>query len=412
MKKVVVTLTGGRPMNLDDVTLMQDSYFGAIQSTELKDIFDTSGNYIISGCTFTINAGVNAVIAAGYVYIQGEVLRFDGATVADSGTTDKYHFKRDTATTTNKTYQDGVSKLATEDRKVLAFATSGALGVDEVDIEADRWNNLVATRDKDFTTDGDINMGSAAILFMAAATTFNATGNFLRNGLIKNVENASVQDLDSTGSALVLSPGAGNTHRITTTTTHLNSIGAVEGRELFLVVDNGSSNVIINDNTGAGKIRTPNGVDVVAEPGTVLLLVARTQSAIIEWQIVGSSKPLHGEWQVVGTAIGYAANWSGSATLSYRLNDINELQFKGACERGGLTGVLNETMFTLPADYRHNDQAYSTQSLGTIHTGGGSDVVIIIHGVGSGTPGVVQATSLAYTTTDPVFFDGPVFPMT
>lgn len=62
---------GGRPRRVDDLKAIQD------QLNDLQAIHGIGGSYIITGCEVS---GLS--IAAGYVFIDGKVLKFDGATAS------------------------------------------------------------------------------------------------------------------------------------------------------------------------------------------------------------------------------------------------------------------------------------------------------------------------------------------
>lgn len=69
-----VAKTGGRYTYIEDFIGLQEL------SLSLASIFDGCKNFIISGCKTTGNNN-NMDISAGYVYINGKIRHFEGATV-------------------------------------------------------------------------------------------------------------------------------------------------------------------------------------------------------------------------------------------------------------------------------------------------------------------------------------------
>lgn len=80
MKKLVTT-TGGHPLRLDDVKLLQDATIeGTIATVDaICRTYATTGVYL-SGVNFTV-VGLNTTASAGYIYYQGEIYPVDLQTV-------------------------------------------------------------------------------------------------------------------------------------------------------------------------------------------------------------------------------------------------------------------------------------------------------------------------------------------
>lgn len=75
MKKIVLTESGGFPLKQYTLDKMQMSYFELFYSMlNFLGINETTGKYIIKGCE--VSAGV---ISAGWLFIDGELVKFEGA---------------------------------------------------------------------------------------------------------------------------------------------------------------------------------------------------------------------------------------------------------------------------------------------------------------------------------------------
>lgn len=75
MKKIVLTESGGFPLKQYTLDKMQMSYFELFYSMlNFLGINETVGKYIIKGCE--VSAGV---ISAGWLFIDGELVKFEGA---------------------------------------------------------------------------------------------------------------------------------------------------------------------------------------------------------------------------------------------------------------------------------------------------------------------------------------------
>lgn len=75
MKKIVLTESGGFPLKQYTLDKMQQSYFELFFSMlNFLGINENTGKYIIKGCE--VSAGV---ISAGWLFIDGELVKFDGA---------------------------------------------------------------------------------------------------------------------------------------------------------------------------------------------------------------------------------------------------------------------------------------------------------------------------------------------
>ena len=70
----LVAKTGGRYTYIEDFVALQD------HSIALTSLFDGCNNFILSGCR-TSGSNQNLTIAEGYVYINGKIRKFEGATV-------------------------------------------------------------------------------------------------------------------------------------------------------------------------------------------------------------------------------------------------------------------------------------------------------------------------------------------
>lgn len=75
MNKFKTDNNGGLPFVLDDLRWMQDNFIDAFNNILKEFAIDTNSNFIISGCIASMNNGLS--ITAGYIYLNGEVVKVD-----------------------------------------------------------------------------------------------------------------------------------------------------------------------------------------------------------------------------------------------------------------------------------------------------------------------------------------------
>lgn len=92
MDKFINTFTGGLDLFHDDIrwndTSYRSAFFGILKAYNIG----TNENFIVSGCEPTLVTGVNVVITAGYIFLNGELLEVEAQTIVDGGTLDLYTY--------------------------------------------------------------------------------------------------------------------------------------------------------------------------------------------------------------------------------------------------------------------------------------------------------------------------------
>ena len=119
MDKIKVDDTGGFPLVLDDLDFLQKAFFGAFQgigSMAGKELTAAQG-FIISGCERTVPGGVTN-IAAGFIYLQGEVYQVDAHTFTEVPANTEHWVVLETNDPNGlKIFQDTTSKQTYKVRK-------------------------------------------------------------------------------------------------------------------------------------------------------------------------------------------------------------------------------------------------------------------------------------------------------
>jgi len=119
MDKIKADDTGGFPLVLDDLDFLQKAFFGAfkgIGSMAGKELTAAQG-FIISGCERTVPGGVTN-IAAGFIYLQGEVYQVDAHTFTEVPTNTEHWVVLETNDPNGlKIFQDTTSKQTYKVRK-------------------------------------------------------------------------------------------------------------------------------------------------------------------------------------------------------------------------------------------------------------------------------------------------------
>jgi len=110
MNKIDFNSVGGFPLEVNDLSAMQDNY-NSLQ--ELAKAICGTSPAILSGCVVT-----GSTVSPGFMLINGELLPFNGGPL---GT-----YVAVTETTSNKTFEDGISRIVFRNRRAV-FSTGGTL---------------------------------------------------------------------------------------------------------------------------------------------------------------------------------------------------------------------------------------------------------------------------------------------
>ncbi|OON67801.1 hypothetical protein [Hymenobacter sp. CRA2] len=122
-------LDGGRPLNSDDLVVLQDEIYDAVNG-QLTGLLAC----VVAGCEVSVRGNNQYDINPGLVYIDGEIKRFSGAsnvTLPQELYADAYQ------TTEQRPYQTGGSKATMGEAVVLARAYDAATPGEKVLVTAD-----------------------------------------------------------------------------------------------------------------------------------------------------------------------------------------------------------------------------------------------------------------------------------
>jgi hypothetical protein len=121
---------GGEPdVNIDDLQRNVDAVFRSYDAMFGAFNIGANLNYIVVGCELTIDPGVDATITAGYIWLNGEILRVD-AQVAAYVSSDQYYYEKDVTYDAggDKVYNDAVPRQTWQiNRGVLTNGTGAPL---------------------------------------------------------------------------------------------------------------------------------------------------------------------------------------------------------------------------------------------------------------------------------------------
>lgn len=102
MKKLKV-IDGGIPLKIDDLDLLQDACFDAVQAI-LGSLLPDTTEFILTGCVASIE-GTDIIVSAGVIYVDGEIYFVPEATFTyDSGK--QLYVEEDFSTSENRTFHD------------------------------------------------------------------------------------------------------------------------------------------------------------------------------------------------------------------------------------------------------------------------------------------------------------------
>jgi hypothetical protein len=129
MKKLKV-IDGGMPLKIDDLDLIQDACFDAVQAI-LQSLLPGTNSFILTGCESSIGGG-NISITAGVIYVDGEIYYVPSAIFTyDAGK--QLYLEENFSTSENRTFHD-TSTNDVWDIRVYAFGydtevPEGAIGL-------------------------------------------------------------------------------------------------------------------------------------------------------------------------------------------------------------------------------------------------------------------------------------------
>ncbi len=154
--------TGGRPLNNDDFTVLQDEIYYAINGQFLG-----LPACVVAGCDVS-PSGSTFNIGAGLVYLDGEIRHFAGV----SGVTLPQELYSDAFTTTElRAYQTGGSKNTMGEAVVLARSLDASKQVDKVVVQPEGVLRVAKAREAQFRGSFELRM-----LGGYTAANFDATG--------------------------------------------------------------------------------------------------------------------------------------------------------------------------------------------------------------------------------------------
>jgi microcystin-dependent protein len=141
---------GGRPLNLDDFTILQDEIYYAIDGQFLG-----LPACVIAGCDVLVNAGGGYDITAGLVYVDGATRRFEGA--ASVSLPAELASGPFTVTET-RAYQTGGSKQTMGEAVVVVQALGTTVGAERVVVQPEGVLRVSKAREALIRELGDVKM--------------------------------------------------------------------------------------------------------------------------------------------------------------------------------------------------------------------------------------------------------------
>lgn len=126
-----LTFTGGEP----DITIDNLQYDPIANRAALfgfTKAFAGDDSVIVSGAVVTVIAGVSASVTAGYVFLNGEILQVDAATVSETLGSDLWEFQKvvtyDAAG--DKTFNDAIPRQTYQKNRAVLVNVSAITGMD------------------------------------------------------------------------------------------------------------------------------------------------------------------------------------------------------------------------------------------------------------------------------------------
>ncbi len=115
------TQSGGLKVLQKDAEVIQNEAHEAIEQM----IAALGSGYVLSGIEVTANPDFTLDLTAGYVVLDGKILRFDGATNVDVTSSSKYLKKGPLIQTSERTYYNGTQRFVFEEYKAVVTSISG-----------------------------------------------------------------------------------------------------------------------------------------------------------------------------------------------------------------------------------------------------------------------------------------------
>ena len=123
MNSLLVLVAGGFPYKLDDIRFVDDSYRDAFNNLLLA----WGTDFIVSGCEV-----ISYTVSAGYIMLNGELLKVDSHTVQGAG-----FFQKQTTYDPNglKNFKNGNVNNTYQKNRGIAIANSGTLSVNGIRLD-------------------------------------------------------------------------------------------------------------------------------------------------------------------------------------------------------------------------------------------------------------------------------------
>ncbi len=145
-KKLI--FSGGEP----DITIRNTQYNSIADRAALFGVVKGlagANNVIVSGAVVTLDPLVDASVTAGYVWLDGEILQVDAATVSETEGSDLWEFQKvvtyDAAG--DKTFNDAIPRQTYQKNRAVLVNVSSVTGMDAVEVEkigSGVWEPLVS----------------------------------------------------------------------------------------------------------------------------------------------------------------------------------------------------------------------------------------------------------------------------
>ena len=213
-----LTFTGGEPdINIDD--LLRDPIANRAALFGLLVGMGGAENLKISGSAVTIDPLVDAIVTAGYVWLNGEILQVDAATVSETQGTDLWEFQKAVTydAAGDKTFNDAIPRQTWQKNRAILVNVAAIAGMDAV--------NALS-----ILTTVNIPIGDWDMSTLASVTIPHAIGAYKK---IKKVSVVIISDDDAFG--IVKGSYPINSYVSAATPTPGGSIGRITDTNITLV---------------------------------------------------------------------------------------------------------------------------------------------------------------------------------
>ena len=193
MNRLDTQFDGGVEFFLDDYRWGSEAFQNAFDNL-LKDFaIGTNENFIISGVVATINAGVNATVTSGYIYLNGEILQVDAQSVLRTVGTDLYSFSKVTTTDTagdRLTKNTGINISPYEkNRGVVSNVSSVATSA--LSIDGDRFKDKIVQ--KIAATDAEAQALTLDTVFITPSNLNSISATTTQKGILATASGSEAQ---------------------------------------------------------------------------------------------------------------------------------------------------------------------------------------------------------------------------